>query len=73
MFSIRRAPIYSHRVGFMFIAIAAGLSIIAIICFTQSINQIIFKCLNRKNKYFIRDDSQGVKKMDNIGLIPSTT
>ena len=50
MFSIRRAPIYSHRVGFMFIAISGGLSVMVLIWFTQPVRQIIIKFLIKNKK-----------------------
>ena len=43
LFSIARAPSYAHRIGFMFIAIAAAVSMITIIYFTRSARQMIVK------------------------------
>ncbi|CAF1215005.1 unnamed protein product [Adineta ricciae] len=42
-FSIRRAPSYSHRIGFMFIAIACCLSIVTILYYAQTAREAIFK------------------------------
>ena len=41
IFSIGRAPSYSHRIGFMFIAIAAAVSVITIIYFTRPTRQMV--------------------------------
>ncbi|CAF1180240.1 unnamed protein product [Rotaria sordida] len=72
MFSIRRAPPYSHRVGFMFISISAALSIATIICFTQSVLEIIIKFFIIKKKQQMKNKIQRMNRFEDIELIPST-
>jgi hypothetical protein len=43
LFSIGRAPSYCHRIGFMFIAIAAAVSIFTIIHFTRPTRQMVIR------------------------------
>ena len=52
-FSIRRAPSYSHRIGFMFIAIACCLSIVTILYYAQTARETIFK-KNSSRKYELK-------------------
>jgi len=66
MFSIRRAPIYSHRVGFMFISISATLSIITIICLTQSVFEMIEKLFIIKKKPQMTYRLQRLSKFEDI-------
>jgi hypothetical protein len=73
VFSIRRAPTYSHRVGFMFISIAAALSIITIICFTKPAFEMITRVLNIKKRWQTTDELQRLNRMADIELSPKVT
>ncbi len=69
-FSIRRAPTYAHRVGFMFISAAAALSIITIICFTKPVFEMIVKLLTIKKRWQMGDELQRLNRMANVESTP---
>ncbi len=61
VFSIKRAPSYSHRIGFMCISIAAALSILTIIYFTQPTRKIVKKYLSINQKTPVGSESRRLK------------
>ncbi|CAF1265922.1 unnamed protein product [Adineta steineri] len=68
--SIKRAPSYSHRIGFMFISIACASSIITIIYFTRSIRKMIIEFLSIKKKSLQRNELQRLNSIQNMELTP---
>jgi hypothetical protein len=70
LFSIRRAPSYAHRVGFMFIAIAAAFSIITIIYFTRPARKIIVNFITTKKCGQRRNELRRLNRMEDLELTP---
>jgi hypothetical protein len=71
-FSIRRAPSYSHRIGFMFISIACALSIITIIYFARKVREMIVEFLTIKKIWMRNDELQPLNNIKDIELIPKS-
>ncbi len=69
-FSIKRAPSYSHRIGFMCISIAAALSILTIIYFTRPTRMIIKKFLTIEKESQQRGELQRLNRSKPIVLMP---
>ncbi|CAF1125966.1 unnamed protein product [Adineta steineri] len=68
--SIKRAPSYAHRIGFMFISIACASSIITIIYFARSIRKMIIEFLSIKKKSLQRNELQRLNSIRNMELTP---